>query len=211
MEWNCEYAIRGLPDKIRERFMNRAGFLHRDLDVNRYEGAIVELPYTTTHDGQKGRITVSENPHWYSEFYWDNTPHEVVEYSNKTKRRRLKKTIDRGCVLRALGYIANSSDRDNFRYHSLMRETVLDCLLSGVPIIRSKENYDSLIEQVSLELLTEPDNEVRLFFGMEKIETYRDELLGLQKKHGKNEGEEIFYRQFMGGGASSVYDDEIPF
>ena len=86
MDWSCEYSIKGLSSSVKRCFQERANFLHFDMGTRKYKGVLVDLPDTKFHSGQKGRSTESRNPVWYSEFYWRNTPHTEIKYSNKIKR-----------------------------------------------------------------------------------------------------------------------------
>ena len=215
MDWNCEYSIKGLPDSVKKCFQERANFLHFDMEARRYEGKLVDLPYTKFHAKQKGRVTESRNPMWYSEVYWKNTPHVAIKYSNKIRRSRIRKTLDRGRISMALKRISDAKDKYHYRYHVLMREVVLDYLIEGVPV--DDFNIGSQVEMVGMQLLIEPSNDVRLFFGKEKVETYGDELLEFQRKYG-NVGEEIFFRKYEKGNlfdeskeVQKMRNDDIPF
>ena len=215
MDWSCEYSIKGLSSSVKRCFQERANFLHFDMGTRKYKGVLVDLPYTKFHSGQKGRSTESRNPVWYSEFYWRNTPHTEIKYSNKIKRSRIRKTLDRGRISMALKRISDAEDKNYRRYHVLMREVVLDSLIDGVPF----DDFDigSQVEVVGMQLSTEPSNDVRLFFGRKKIETYGDELLEFRKKYG-DIGEQVFFRKYEKGDlfnefeeVQKIRDDEVPF
>lgn len=189
MEWDVSMSTEKLPEEIRGHFKKRAKFLHGDLLGNRYKGVLCELPYTTTWDGQKGRITESHNPLWYSNFYWENTPHWI----GKRGPREIKKTLDRRCFTKGLGLIADSDDRDFLKYDSLARRAVLDTLLNGVEIKNNR--VSSLIEMVSFAMEVEAVNEVCRFFGEDEVDTYRDELNRFREEYGET-GDAMFFAQY---------------
>lgn len=204
MEWNVFFSTSRLPDNIRYFFKDRADFLYRNLLESRYEGELVELPYTTTCDRQKGRHTLSKNPLWYSNFYWANTPHTR---GKKGPRRKASYDIfKRSRFEKSLNLVAKSKDRDFLKYDGLAREIVMKTLLDGVEV--REEDFSSLLEQVSFEMTIEPVNEVRSFFGEENVATYRDELVGFQKKYGREKGEVMFFSQYDRSFGSL---DDIPF
>ena len=194
MKWSCEYSTRKLPENIRIFFQERASFLYYDMESRRYNGELIDLEYQKYHSKQKRRSTENRNPAWYSEVYWKNTPHIAIQYSNKIRRRRGKKTLDRGRISLALKRISDSEDKDFFKYHVLMREVVRDYLINGIPC--DDFNVGSRMEMIGLELITEPNNEVREFFGEKRVFVLRDELLVFKNKYGCEIGEKLFYCKY---------------
>jgi hypothetical protein len=205
MEWDVSLCIKKLPERVRVYFNERAEFLHRDLLFNRYKGDTYELPYKKDHPRQKGVLTENYNPLWYSKFYWKNTPHFMGK--NGPRRKLGYETLRKSRFEKSLELVANSKDRDLLKYDTLAREITLHTLIHGVDA-RDGE-FCSLIDKVSFEMMIEPVNEVRKFFGENGTSTYRDELIEFQREYGEEEGEVRFFTQYDSGRNFCL--NEIPF
>jgi hypothetical protein len=191
MEWDVSMSTRRLPDMIRGYFRERADFLFKDILSSRYKGGLTDLPYTTTWDRQRARVTFEKNPLWYSKVYWENTPHWM---GKKGPRRTTDyDTFKRNRFTKAISFVAHSKDRYLLRYDTLARKAVLDTLMDGVDV--EDGDFGSLIERIAFELDIEPVNEVRRFFGEDDVMTYRDKLNEFRKDYG-DDGEAMFFNQY---------------
>ena len=190
MLWTPCLPISNLPENIRTFFIQRAGFLLNDLELNVYSSILVPIKNSKIWSGQLKREVVTRNPYWYSKFYWENTPHKVMK-SGKKIRLSNKQFIWRGHVKSALNRIVESKDIANKRYHTLLRDLVLNHLLNGTPVSVQKTKDMS---DICLLLEAEPINFVRRYFGMCDIPTFDNDREKLVYHFGYLEGERLFYR-----------------
>ena len=83
MRWNPDYPVSLLPEKIKKKFVETAGFLRDDLNNSYLEVILVPAP-VRMHEGHKIRIVVNQNSKWYSDIYhsWGTDHfkrHRVIE------------------------------------------------------------------------------------------------------------------------------------
>lgn len=216
MIWSPHYTIKGLPENIRWHFQERAAFLLEDLKYHSYSYALVPLESPRTWAGQCKIEVQTRNPYWYSKFYWEHTPHRTIRNGMK---RQIKKVVDRSRVEEALDMILNDRDKQDKRYHILLRDLIYEHLIDGTP-------FDSRFEEDSNEYIymlvdLEPVNEVRQYFGYLSIPTYKDDLGRYIDEFG-SKGEELFYSDLIRGDSNRIfvsdssldvqsYTDVVPF
>lgn len=193
MNWTSKQKISKLPNHISKHFLNMASFLYFDLQKNKLKIKTRELENPQIHSNQKERIVESQNPYWYSKFYWENTPYTLRKYKNTFKKRRIKtqKSIDRRLFENSLLKISLNNDKNLLKYDTLSRELIKTYLIEGIPYDEKKiQNPFDIFDIIEYE----PENEIRIFFNLEPIETLKSEKEYYIKKY-KEFGEEIFYEE----------------
>ena len=132
----------GMPENITKKFRDHAKFLYEDLSHNKQVVTLREAPYPYT-GLNKIRVVENSPPIWYS-----------LLYENIGRNRK--------AVLTGLLRIINSEDREykpkrykrrRYRTHALLRELIFEHLVDGYHDARGN-------------LITEPDNDVKEFFGV---------------------------------------------
>ena len=143
--WDSTRPISELPERIKEYYTEHANWLYQDLINNKIGWVLVQNPNYSEED-RKVRKIQTKNPKWYSGLY----------NSYSSFRRDLS--------LRALNRIRNQEDRPfikfKYKYDLRYRELITDNLLEGY------ETYEGEVP---------PNNEVRLFFGLEEVINFSEE------------------------------------
>ncbi len=147
--WAPEKRLSYLPDSIREFFIQESKFLYEELSSKRLSVVLTPAPVQTHHD-HKIRVADSHNPEWYSHLY---------SLHNRGKRKLFEKALER---------IVNGLDRDldirtpkyKYQYDTAFRDLIYHRLTEGY-------SYENSI--------VFPNNEVRAFFGFEKMELPEEE------------------------------------
>jgi hypothetical protein len=151
--WTPEKKLAYLPTPFpRESFIEEAKFLYEDLLNNRLKVTTRPAPIQT-HADHKIRIVQSYNPDWYSDFYYSHT---------RGKRQLVEKSLQR---------LINRLDRDfiptdnRYKYDTSLRWIIYSRLTEGY---QTKEG-DKICRVF-------PDNAIRDFFHLEKLEIPDEEL-----------------------------------
>jgi hypothetical protein len=141
--WTPEKKLSSLPSFPRELFIQEGKSLYHELLVNKLEVKLCPAPIKK-HADHKIRVVENNNPDWYSSVYHSH---------NRGRRKSFEKSLWR---------IANRLDQD---FRSSDNSYAYDTAFRGVIYQRFVHGY--LMEDGSRVF---PDNAVRAFFNLEKIE-----------------------------------------
>jgi hypothetical protein len=161
--WTPEKKLSYLPIFPRELFVQEGIILYNEFLNSGLEVRLHPAP-VQTHVDHKVRIVEMHNPQWYSSVY---------DSHNRPRRKSLEKSLWR---------IANNLDQDfkssnnHYTYDTAFRQVIYSRLVDGYSTEEGSRVF--------------PNNEVRYFFNLEKIEL-------------PDEDELDFFKE--------VYQDNIPF
>jgi hypothetical protein len=166
--WTPEMKLSYLPDFPRELFIQEGKILYNDFLNNPHRITTRPAPIQT-HSNHKIRVVESSNPDWYSQLYYSYT---------RGKRQRFEKALLR--IVNCLDQDLRKSD-NHYTYDTAFRNLIYRRLTDGYQMKEGDKTYRVF-----------PDNAVRAFFNLEKIEIPDEEV----------EMRENYERQFQ---------DKIPF
>jgi hypothetical protein len=167
-------SVNELPNYVKNIFISEAEYMLTEMRNNRLKFRLVELPYTTTWNGQKARAVENKNPMWYSDFYWNNTEHCV---NKKGQNKRKERGPYRDMVVSSLESISSGDDynlksRMKREYCHKLRNLISDRLINGYSL-----GYQEEEDKYELMLGGEPNNIVRSYLGLDKIKSYEDDIM----------------------------------
>jgi hypothetical protein len=143
-EWTPEKKLAYLPDFPRELFVEEAKWLYEDFLNKRYHVELKDAPIKM-HTNHKIRVATSLPSSWYSSLY---------NSSNRRSRRFFKKALER--IIE--GQDQNKELRGSGRY-------IYDTKFRNIIYQRLTDGY---VDDEGARVF--PHNDVRAFFGLEKIE-----------------------------------------
>ncbi len=161
--WTPEKRFLYLPPFPRELFIQEGEFLYNELVNNNLKVILIPAP-EQKHADHKIRSASSHNPSWYFSVYNSH---------NRGKRKLLEKSLWR--IVNSLDMNFNPKN-NKYSYDTSFRQII----------------YSRFVDGYSTEegLTVFPNNEVRYFFNLDKIELPDEKELTLSKK---------------------IYDDRVPF
>ena len=145
--WSPDIPVSYWPKNIREKFMEHAGILYKDLKEHKLEVKLVKIS-----DGRKKRALQNENPSWYKKLIrWG-----VIKGSNRYK------------IVNALEAISKGEDNRFCRYmyknQSILRNLIFERLTEGY--IFGESNAQSTLFSNENGIPVPPDREVAEYFGV---------------------------------------------
>jgi len=156
--WNPNIPVSYWPENIREKFMEHAGVLYRDLKEHKLEVKLVKIS-----DGRKKRALENENPSWYKKLIrWG-----VIKGSNRYK------------IVNALEAISKSEDnrfcRHMYKNQSIFRNLIFERLTEGY--IFEENNAQPTLFSNENGIPVPPDREVAEYFGVKTDINKKPEIL----------------------------------
>jgi hypothetical protein len=165
--WTPEKKLSYLPDFPRELFIKEGLFLYNELLNSRLEVRLRPAPFQT-HADHKIRVAENHNPNWYSDIYY---------YHTRGKRQLFEKALWR--ITNRLDMdLDTRSSKHKYAYDTSIRWIIYSRFIEGYQLDDSSRVF--------------PNNQVRAFFNLEKIEIPDEELE-------------------MGETDETQYQDRIPF
>jgi len=143
--WTPEKKLSYLPDFPRELFVEEAKRLYKEFLDKRYHVVLVPAPIQM-HTGHKIRVAQSHNPGWYSS--------EVYYAHGRQKRKLAEKSLWR-LVNRLDGDLCRGN-KPKYNCDKTLRNLIYRRLTDGYIDDEGKRVF--------------PNNDVRAFFGLEKME-----------------------------------------
>jgi len=156
-KWAPEMKLAYLPDFPRELFVEEAGFLYKEFQENYYR--VVKRPAATPqHVGHETTFLENKNPRWYSQIYSSH---------NRPRRRLVEKSLWR-LVNRLDGDLCRGS-KPKYNYDAIIRELIYSRFVDGY-----QEGRNAWVS---------PNNDVRAFFGLERVEDPDEEPVSNREEY----------------------------
>ena len=141
--WSPDIPISYWPENIREKFMDHAGELYKDLKEHKQKVILVEPDYKRFL-GQKLRVSENKNPWWYRNLIDTN----IISHKPREEHLDTLKAISNG--------LDKEFKRFNYKYHSIWRNFIFE---------RLTESYE-VVCMGDLKYNQPPYKEVVEYFGM---------------------------------------------